>query len=386
MSKNKKIEADRLKEFKSNPDLKILYDTELKKYGNPPFLAQGAFADVFRLPQNKVLRIELGFHGINYGRRKRETMLNLMKSSALNNLDQKITPKIFDIQLLQIGSTWITSTIMESLQILKWKEWEKVFSSDKELALAVFRAVDTLIKFDIYHMDINSGNLVLTPAGLCFVDLDDVCINIPQLEQNCSQEIMGTPGYVGPEWAKLKPLFFSSKPLQERKSWYKYQMYYAAGKLIYYIITDRDVEKVKLDLLSEPVRVLVKNAINPTAALRSIPVLRGIATNNVIAVAKESKEIIKTTLAALEDDDKILKKTSLKKKKASLKKSSLKKSSLKKKKISLKKPSANHSNGRQLRSNTHCHGKTQADELCKRKVGIKRCCKSHEKQPICKKA
>jgi len=417
---DKKINKLRQKEFKKNPKLKEIYDAELTKYNNPTFLGQGSFADVFTLPNNRILRIELGYQHVTAGRTKVETMLTLMKLTALNKLACPITPTIYDSYLIHINSnTWITTTIMEKLQVLKWKEWKKVFKSEQELASAVFQSIHTLIQFDIYHRDINFGNVVLTLQGIRFVDIDDVCTDIPKLIYNCD-DVTGTPGFVGPEWNKLKR--FRDKPIKERHQWFKHQMYYAAGKLIYGIITDGDVEKVNLDLIPDPiVRQWVQNAIHTTPSLRTIhlgdtccigsktttPAAAAAGCQNVAAVAKEAKAEIIANLSALQqaveqaegpavgpavgpaEEGSLQIKIKVPKgrkivvrKKKSVVVKKKKSVVVKKKKVTKKKSVVPVP--RSLSIKKHCHGKTQSGEPCQRKLTEKRCCKTHEAQPSCK--
>jgi hypothetical protein len=252
------------------------YDTILEKYnliGKSP-LARGAFADVYVLPNHHLLRLEMG--GITFvriGEAKRATL------QALQAHHCPMLAQLFNVTLYteRVGQTspWVLVSEMEHLQELPWSTWRTIYATEKEVASAIFEAVAGLIKLNIFHADVNDNNVMLTAKGVRFIDFDNACSDVDGAQKNCSEIVTGTTGFVAPEFLVLlkKTHHFTALPLAQQQHMYRQNFIYAAGALVYMIITKRDPPKAPIPYKDLPASVStwVRDATHPESTQRHLP-------------------------------------------------------------------------------------------------------------------
>lgn len=198
-ARTKKLNADRAETLKSPGMLdqlnNALADHNLSR--RSPMMGRGGFADVYVIPNNKILRVEMSGSFHKYGVHKMDTLRAIKGKPHLEG----IIPRLYDVRLYKVPdgySKWVMTSVWEKLTIVKWADWRKVYDNARDLTAHLIDMASKLVKEGVIHTDMSTNNMVLTPHGARFIDLDEACVDGGYY---CTISPGVTYGFTGPEFA-----------------------------------------------------------------------------------------------------------------------------------------------------------------------------------------
>ena len=201
--------------FKELPHAKPYYDAIIRKYGleNKKPMARGGYADVYSLPNDRVVRIEIGKANEN----EQDAILYLQKAfeKALPDLTPQLEEStVHDLsvdarQPDRIYRVFVSAKVYPRLKIVPWSKWRDYFEDERDVVSALFNIAEAILEAGFVHRDVSHGNIVLTPDGIRVLDYDTACMyDFPKapaayrkyLGNACQLNNGGTPGYTAPEY------------------------------------------------------------------------------------------------------------------------------------------------------------------------------------------
>lgn len=154
--------------------------------GSPPW-KNGSFSRVYKLDSNWLLRQTC------LVRRGQEIVAN---AQVVYRLAGKMMPRIGNVNVFTMPESGVTimETILEKIENIPAKEWNRVFTTPAELLMSLLEAGYNLEARGIIHRDISHNNVLLSTDGtFTFIDADDACL--PDNPGMCGRPITGTSGY-----------------------------------------------------------------------------------------------------------------------------------------------------------------------------------------------
>lgn len=274
----------------SKKKLKLVETQVFSKYGitgKKPF-ATGGFAFVY-LQNNRIIRLA---YRENMQKCKHTNVLNQIRQ--VHKMGEELLPKLYESELYSTSHALpacILVTVMEKLDIIDWEKWPSYFKDEVELTDSIFESIFALLSKRIVHKDISQGNVVLTKSGIKFIDFDEVCLPILNINANsCLTAVLETPGYSAPEafLNELNPKYSAAhvklfkreynidlnehtptKYIGNANTIYQ-NVIYGAGALVYSIVTQSDPSNFKLSKLPTSIRSTVSKALHPLPHQRKL--------------------------------------------------------------------------------------------------------------------